>query len=627
MASRLLFIISLVLAFAQPYWKSNQDAKSGIQVTAIYVDNSYSMTAQGTEGSLFSECREIAKNIVNKSHSRTRFFICTNALSGLERTMHTKATAIQFLDQIQQNRTPRTLETVLNFQAEYLRRYHSENASISKVDQFILSDFQKSSFKINQFSPKFDLFATKFHLVKAIAQKTENRFIDSVWTETPVHKPGDQVKFWFRVHNYGEQKAENVPITLLLEGKKRMTNLTIDANASANSYFTVSPTTSGYLEGKISLSDPIITWDDDFYFTHHNAASAKVLILQGEIALNNAWKVFQTEPYYQASTIPSQSFKARDLKYNDLLILNELNSIPSGLSESVKQFVQQGGSVFIIPSNESNIPEYNELLRSLQLGTFNGKAQQGNQVAELSYKSMFFRNMFEKEKNDLNLPLIQSVYAQRSANQSNAEVLIKLRNNLPLLVHQRTNGNVFLFTASPAQSNGGYYRHALYPSMLLRAAELSIRALPSSFVLGNSSSFAIEYEGNSDQPIKLTQNEESYVPKQMQQGTMVYVQLNTPELLERMKEGIYTVKGNVELAKIGINLNRDESIPTYIPKEDIMDAFEAKGIKEVSFQTMDQGANSLDVEIDKPSSFWEIFVILALLFLLLEMAILKFLLP
>ena len=108
---------------------------------------------------------------------------------------------------------------------------------------------------------------------------------------------------------------------------------------------------------------------------------------------------------------------------------------------------------------------------------------------------------------------------------------------------------------------------------------------------------------------------------------MVYVQLNTPELLERMKEGIYTVKGNVELAKIGINLNRKESILTYIPKADILDAFEAKGIKEVSFQTMDQGANALDVEIDKPSSFWEIFVILALLFLLLEMAILKFLLP
>ena len=184
-----------------------------------------------------------------------------------------------------------------------------------------------------------------------------------------------------------------------------------------------------------------------------------------------------------------------------------------------------------------------------------------------------------------------------------------------------------LFRSVSQSRYGGYYRHALYPSMLLRAAELSIRGLPSSFILGNSSSFAIEYEGSSDQPIKLTQNEETFVPKQMQQGAMVYVQLNTPELLERMKEGIYTVKGSVELAKIGINLNRKESILTYIPKADILDAFEAKGIKEVSFQTMDQGANALDVEIDKPSSFWEIFVILALLFLLLEMAILKFLLP
>ena len=51
LALRLLAITALVLAFAQPYFPVERSGNGGGKpVLAIYIDNSFSMTAKGTEG-------------------------------------------------------------------------------------------------------------------------------------------------------------------------------------------------------------------------------------------------------------------------------------------------------------------------------------------------------------------------------------------------------------------------------------------------------------------------------------------------------------------------------------------------------------------------------------------------
>ena len=145
LCARLLALAALVIAFAQPFFKQVEQTKSGIPVTAIYIDNSLSMSAKGTEGELLSEAREIAKKIIAKSAGNTRFFITTNEFSGVERKLHSKATAIEVIDKITLNKTPRDLDHVIEWQNDYLNRYHREVSSISKVNRVVLSDFQKST--------------------------------------------------------------------------------------------------------------------------------------------------------------------------------------------------------------------------------------------------------------------------------------------------------------------------------------------------------------------------------------------------------------------------------------------------------------------------------------------------
>ena len=105
---------------------------------------------------------------------------------------------------------------------------------------------------------------------------------------------------------------------------------------------------------------------------------------------------------------------------------------------------------------------------------------------------------------------------------------------------------------------------------------------------------------------------------------MVRLQLNQPELNERLVEGYYTIKSTQALGKIAFNLNRNESQTELLTAEAIENQFEAAGFSDIKVQAMSSGNSSFELEMEKPNSFWRTFVLLAMLFLLIEMALLKF---
>lgn len=401
LCARLLAIAALVIAFAQPFFKQAEETKSGIPVTAIYIDNSLSMSAKGTEGELLSEAREIAKKIIAKSAGNTRFFITTNEFSGVERKLHSKATAVEVIDKITLNKTPRDLDQVIEWQNDYLNRYHREVSSIAKVNRVVLSDFQKSTGTLSSYKQAKTAWIDQSFLIQFLPQNTDNVFVDSIWMDNPVHKPGQSCKVNFRVKNVGKNDLTDVPVTVLFDGKTRMTNLSINAGSSATSHMFFTPTNPGYIEGKVSVADRNITFDDDFYFTNELSKEGRVVIINGEFGESSTEKVFLTEPFYAVETCTEFSFNKRLLNQADLLILNGINELPSGLISDISSFLAQGGSVFCIPGSEIKLADYTQLLKTVGLSGYNGKVTTGNQLSEISYASKFFNGMFDKQQKSL----------------------------------------------------------------------------------------------------------------------------------------------------------------------------------------------------------------------------------
>ena len=78
------------------------------------------------------------------------------------------------------------------------------------------------------------------------------------------------------------------------------------------------------------------------------------------------------------------------------------------------------------------------------------------------------------------------------------------------------------------------------------------------------------------------------------------------------------------LGKIAFNLNRSESQTALLSIGDIENQFKNAGFTNVKAQSMSTGNSTFELAMEKPNSFWRTFVLLAMLFLLIEMALLKF---
>ncbi|MFM7594925.1 MAG: BatA domain-containing protein [Flavobacteriales bacterium] len=622
--ARILAFTCIIIAFAQPFFDQAENTTSGIPITAIYIDNSLSMSAKGTEGELLSEAREIAKKIITKSAGNTRFFITTNEFSGIERKLHAKATAVEVIDNIVLNKTPRPLDQVVEWQNEYLNRYHREVARISKVNRVLLSDFQKSTGNLSTYKQGKTVWREQSFLIQCLPQKTDNIYVDSIWMDNPVHKPGQSCKVNFRIKNVGDQEATNIPITVLFDGKTRMTNISVNPKSSATSYMFFTPTSPGYIEGKISVADQNITFDDDFYFTNEISKAGNIVIINGLNSEQSTEKVFLTEPFYSVQTCDEFSFNKRILTEADLLILNGINELPSGLIADVSSFMAQGGSVFCIPGDNIQQTDYTQLLKTVGLSGYTGKVTTGNQLSEISYSSNFFDGMFDKQQTSLNLPLLKSVYALRNYRQANAEVLLKLRNQLPLLLAIKQKGIFYLLNTDLSKTNGGFTANALFPSLLLRSAELSLRSLPLYFTIGSAGVLEIQSNSNQEEPLSLQSKNNSFIPRQMNMDGLIRLQLNQPELNERISEGFYTLKSREDLGQVAFNLNRSESQTVLLNIDDLENQFKNAGFTGVKAQTMNTGNSAFQLNTEKPNSFWRTFVLLAMLCLLVEMALLKF---
>jgi hypothetical protein len=624
LCARLLAFAALVIAFAQPFFKKATEEKNGIPVTAIYIDNSLSMSAKGTEGELLSEAREIAKKIIAKSTGNTRFFITTNSFSGVERKLHSKATAIDVIDKITLNKASRNIAQIIEWQNEYLSRYHREIASVSKVNRVMLSDFQKSTAALSTFKQPKTTWSEQTYIVQCVPQNIDNLYVDSVWMDSPVHKPGQSCKVNFRVNNVGQSDAKDAPITVLFDGKTRMTNLSINAGSSATSHMFFTPNNPGYIEGKVSVSDRNITFDDEFYFTNELAKEGRVVIVNGESGEPSTEKVFQTESFYTVETCSEFSFNKRLLNNVDLLILNGINELPSGLIADISSFLRQGGSVFCIPGSDINYTDYTQMLKTVGLSGYSGKVTTGNQLSDISYASKFFNGMFDKQQKTLNVPLLKSVYSLKNFRQANAEVLLTLRNQQPLMVAVKQEGTFYLLNTDLSKANGGFTANALFPSILLRSAELSLRSLPSYFTIGAAGVLEIPSNSNQESPLTLNSTSTSFIPKQINTDGIVRLQLNQPELNERLSEGYYSINSTQVLGKIAFNLNRSESQTDLFTAEALENQFKEAGFSEIKVQAMSSGNSSFELDMEKPNSFWRTFVVLAMLFLLIEMALLKF---
>lgn len=620
--ARLLAFTCAVLAFAQPYFPNSEaEALKKESIVMIYLDNSFSMQARGIEGELLSSAKETAQSIVEKAPKGTQFIVGTNEMSGIEQRRINRIDALDKIDKIEYSPLTRSLDDIIDWKQKTIKKIDiDENESF--VQSVILSDFQQHGSTKKE---KLNLNSFEFHPVQLIPEETANIFIDSVWFSSPIRKVGEKHELNIRLFNDSDQDLKNVEVTVKVDRFNKSFYTDIPANGKKETSLTYSDKSVGWKSGKVTVADEHVIFDDTYYLSYEVKEHANVLVLNGEDAIRNVRVVLDLEDYYLVEENKISAITLDNFKNKDLVIINGANALSSGVINYLTEFNENGGSLSLFPGKNPDKSAWNQLLGKLKLPLMGTKISSGTLIKSLNYDDPFIRDVISSKSERLNLPSVVSSYQPMVVGSSNYKTLITMQNGLPLLAYSKPNGTAYMFYSSIHPDFGVFASDALFSTCVLRMSELSQRGQPIALTIGDESSYPVYADNIGEEVIHLSKDKLDFIPQKSSRSGITYISLSQFDKFEQLFAGNYSIDGEENLGTLSLNYHRKESKLKYLNELEIKNQFTERGASNVVFTAID-GVNSPigDLSIDKPFSYWKLFLILTLIFVITEMLLVRF---
>ncbi|TXE10921.1 hypothetical protein ES711_03175 [Gelidibacter salicanalis] len=580
--TRLLLLTCIIVAFAQPFLTKTTTFTAKSE-TVIYLDNSFSMQAKGPNGTLLNTAVQDLLEHLNEDEPITLF---TNDRSFL----NTSLKAIRN-DIIQLTFTSNTLD----YEAMLLKGLKSFSTDKSSNKNFVvISDFQK---KDDALTFQKDSLVN-YSLVQLKPERVANVSIDSLYVSktTP-----ETIEVTVQLRNQGDP-IETLPVSLF-QDDQLMAKTAVTVEASAETVFTI-PNNQAF-KGKITIDDVQLNYDNTLYFNLDTHQSIKVL------AINNADAAF-LEKLYTANEFDLTLVDVNQLNYNtiidqNLIILNQLKSIPIGLITTLQAFSEDGGSILTIPSIESNLTSYNQLFDNIILPHYTSQISAEKRITKINFSHPLLNSVFDKKVDNFQYPKVNAFYTFGS-NAGN--VILSYEDNTPFLIEAN---KFYVFTAALDETNSNFKNSPLIVPVLYNIGRQSLKLPRLYYTVGSTNTIDINITLPSDAILKLEHGETSLIPQQKTYSHKV--QLTTDEYPKAA--GIHEVKNKEDvLQHLSYNYDRTESNLSYLTLSDVKNS--SKNTSVAAAITDIKSMTNVD-------ELWKWFVIFAIAFLIIEMLILKFL--
>ena len=617
--SRISAFIALIIAFAQPYWPNASSSAPYIAaVQAIYIDNSFSMEARGSSGNLLSEAKESARQIIRNAPLGSRFMIVTNELSGLEQQIISQKEALDRIDFIDFFTQPKAMSKPLNaIQSTLSRELHSFS-----TQYILLSDFQKSTFELGEVN--VDSAGTYYPIILA-PQDEENIFIDSIWFDQPLRKLNSPNNLNVRIQNQSPSDLSNLELRLKVDSYERQTLVDVPANGAITAQFNYTDKAPGWKSCQVEVSDKQLYFDDAFYFSYLVKGVSNVLIINEENSSNNPEKVFETDGFFNVKIVLVTQLQQSDVAEADVILVNGINSFPSGLITLLEGAVDNQSSLLIIPGESVNINEYNYALTTFDLPIITQKASQSLRLRTINYEDIFFQGVFDRKPDKINLPTVPIVYGNSPTSRSNYVPLVQFENNNPLLVRHGGNKNVYMLYTGLQEQFGKLAEHILFSTVVLRAAEMSGSGNDLFLLFGTNASAYAKRPLGYQEALSVRNSETEFIPPANTRKNVDLLSFDQLDVGVSISAGNYSIYAGVEFVRsIALNYDRDESNSTCFDASEITDALDDIGITNYTMNEVNSIADIEQLTLEKPKEYWRILLFLALAFLALEMLLTTF---
>ncbi len=605
---RILFIVFLVLAFAQPFIPALQSqAQTSTSKVSLLVDNSFSMenTSSVQDLPLLAAVVDRAKSIMSLFPTSTTYTLLASGSS--YSGVRTNDDVVIALDNMNYSAVNQLATQIVK-----------DNSTL-----FVLSDFQKSTFK-----PKFiqNLDSTsQVHMVPMQAAQTNNIIIDSVFLEDEFVREDAENILHVTLFNESSDAFVDLPVKLSIEGEQ-VAVLSIDVPAKQFVEAKISFRVKGKSSKKASvlIEDYPVVFDNTYFFTLPGITTISVVALTDKPQYSLA-NLYKAEPSFKFYEFSSTQIDYSQLEKANIVVLNGLTSINPALAATIVSFIKSGGTVAVLPATDADKSSYESFFQQLEIAAnFTDETTQSikTRVQAPPADHPFFKSIFSAYTPDIDMPAsVRSIVWTRAT-----EDILKFKGGSAYLSKfSRGAGYLYLFAAPLDADYNTLPNHALFVPVMYKIAMTSYKQLQAMAYTLDTEGIELPVVTTSRQDGIYTLKKDSlaYIPEQqVLAGKLLF---NVPPAMA--EAGFYALQlQDSVLTTLAFNYAKDESyLAQYTPQElrgmvgskynnvhvyDYNDDFSAKAAFEKQFFGI---------------KLWKYCLILCLFFLMAEIALIRLL--
>ena len=298
-----------------------------------------------------------------------------------------------------------------------------------------------------------------------------------------------------------------------------------------------------------------------------------------------------------------------------LIVLNGLRQMPSGDADWLATWVEDGGSLLVIPTADVVPSELNTMLARLNAPTFDRYVARRATAASLDYASSLFRGVFSSHSDEMEMPSAEGYYllGAHAIRQS----VITLAGGADLLTLTTAGeGRVYIFAAPLEKSD--FPQQALFVPTFFNMALYSCPPAVPCHTIGSKEPIVLANSDlqtpNSVVSPANSSSDLSFLPDLRVVGGRTLLVPHD----EISQAGIYTLGDKL----LAFNYGRRESQLDFLAPSDIADAIE--GQEGVSMlQPASRPLDQVLRERDGGRRLWRLCLLLTLLALAAETILLK----
>ncbi len=582
LATRLLLLALLILAFAQPFFNA-KETKSKDNELIVLLDNSFSMQAKGSRGELL---KRSVQEILESFPENQTFSLVTNDATFWDIDSKTIQSELQKLEY-----------SALPFELDYLLTQVDSKKPNTKKDYIIITDaIGTNSKKIEALSKQNEVY-----FINPKAENKNNISIENV-SLTQVLEAFYEIKIDLK--SYGET-TEAIPVAVYnKDALIAKSQVTFDKNEKE---LKINIPKAAF-HGKVTLQDNSLQYDNDFYFSISQPKKQNVIII-GTPEKNNFLNKILTENEFVVTNTELAQLNYNSIENQQTIILNEIAEIPQALSTTLLSFYNKGGSIILIPSQENSIQNLNSFCKNFGSFQFLNTTETEKQITKISFNHPLYKNVFEKKVTNFQYPKVNKSFTS----SGNGLPILQFEDNTNFVFSISNKiGNLYIFTAPINKQNSNFQNSPLIVPTFYNMAQAKNNSKTNTFTIGENETLIIDAILSKDEVVSVTNAESSFISQQQIVNTKVKLAFGDYP----SKSGNYDVKqAKNSIQEISFNYPRTES--------DLSNANTTLFDKTTTVTNVETVLNDLQSK-RTDTALWKWFIIGTFLFLLIELLIQKF---